>query len=85
MFMRKAKDRNLTVRLPVALLRQLKARSAAEGVSMNAYLERVLATSLSEGQSEFQRIALSRILELSREGLYRMDQPLTREEAHARR
>ena len=82
--MQKATDRNLTVRLPIRLLRRLKQESAAQGVSMNAYLERVLANALRVNQNEAERIAVTRLLARAKEGLYKMDRPLTREQAHDR-
>ena len=80
----KAKDRNLTVRLPIGLLRRLKEESAAEGVFMNAYLERVLAKALRGSQDDAQRLAAKRLLARAKDGLYEMDRPLSREEAHDR-
>jgi hypothetical protein len=80
-----AKDRNLTIRLPIALLRRLKAESAAEGVSMNAYLERLLASVLDGGQNDAQQKAAKRLLERAKSGLYEIDKPLSRDEAHNRR
>ena len=80
-----AKDRNFTVRLPIALLRRLKQQSAAEGLSMNAYLEDVLANALTESQNGAQAAAAARLLGRAKEGMYEMDRPLTREEAHNRR
>ena len=82
--MQKAKDRNLTVRLPISLLRRLKEESAAEGVSMNAYLERVLVKALRGSQDDEQRLAAMRLLARAKDGLYEMDRPLSREEAHNR-
>jgi hypothetical protein len=82
--MQKATDRNLTVRLPIRLLRRLKQESAAQGVSMNAYLERVLAQALTGNQNEAERIAVTRLLARAKDGLYEMDRPLTREQAHDR-
>ena len=82
--MERAKDRNLTVRLPIGLLRRLKGKSAAEGLSMNAYLERVLAKALSGDQDDIKRIAVTRLLARAKEGLYKMDRPLTREDVHDR-
>jgi hypothetical protein len=82
--MQSAKQRNLTVRLPIGLLRQLKEKSAAEGVSMNAYLERLLARALNGDKDQAQQIAVKRLLTWAKDGLYEMDQPLTREEAHDR-
>ncbi|MGH9585305.1 MAG: toxin-antitoxin system HicB family antitoxin [Bryobacteraceae bacterium] len=74
----------MTVRLPSGLLRRLKEESAAGGVSMNAYLERVLAKALSGNRNSAQRIAAARLLMRAKDGLYEMDRPLTREEAHER-
>jgi hypothetical protein len=82
--MQKATDRNLTVRLPISLLHRLKEESAAEGVSMNAYLERVLAKALRGSKNDAQRMAMTRLLARAKDGLYKMDRPLTREEAHDR-
>lgn len=83
--MQRMKDRNFTVRLPTTLLRRLKEKSAAEGVSMNAYLERVLAKALNGTQDDAQHSAAMRLLTRAKEGLYSMERPLTREEAHGRR
>jgi plasmid stability protein len=82
--MQSAKDRNLTVRLPTGLLKRLKEVSAAEGVSMNAYLERVLTKALNAEKHSAQQRAVRRLLTWAKEGLYEMDQPLTREQAHDR-
>lgn len=82
--MRKAKDRNFTVRLPVALLQRLKEESATYGVSMNAYLERVLSEALSGNRNNVRKAAVRRLLAQAKDGLYDMDRPLTREEAHRR-
>ena len=51
---------------------------------MNAYLERVLAKALRGNQNEAERIAVTRLLARAKEGLYKMDRPLTREQAHDR-
>ena len=83
-FVQKAKDRNLTVRLPIGLLRRLKGASVAEGVSMNAYLERVLVKALMGNQDDAERQAAEQLLTWAKDGLYDMVQPLSREEAHNR-
>jgi hypothetical protein len=83
-FMQKAKDRNLTLRLPIGLLRRLKEKSAAEGLSMNAYIEHALMNALTADQSDARRLAAERLLARAKNGLYEMDRPLTREEAHDR-
>lgn len=82
--MQEAKDRNFTARLSIGLLRRLKQRAAAEGVSMNAYLERVLAKALSGNLDESQRAAARRLLAHAKDGVYEMHRPLTREQAHDR-
>lgn len=82
--MHRARDRNFTARLPTALLRRLKEESAADGVSMNAYLERVLAAALSGNRNDAREAAVARLLAGAKEGLYDMDRPLKREEAHER-
>jgi len=82
--MREGKDRNLTVRLPTGLFRRLEKQAAAEGLSIDAYLERVLAKALGESQDDAQRTAEKRLLALAKGGLYTMDRPLTREQAHDR-
>lgn len=79
-----AKNRNLTVRLPTGLLRRLKEKAAADGVSMNSYLERVLDQALCGHQEKTRRAALERLLARMKDGLYTMDRPLTREKAHQR-
>ncbi|MGH9608383.1 MAG: hypothetical protein ACRD34_01810 [Bryobacteraceae bacterium] len=83
--MQTAKDRNLTVRLPVDILRKLKQQSASEGVSMNAYLEGLLAKTLDATRNDAKRMAAARLLERAKEGIYSLKQPLSREEAHDRR
>ncbi len=52
---------------------------------MNAYLERVLAKALRGTQNDAERLAATRLLGRAKEGLYEMDRPLTREQAHIRR
>ena len=83
--MQKSQDRNLTVRLPVSLLRKLKEQSAAEGMSMNAFLEHLLVRTLNGSQDDARQIAAARLLGRAKAGLYRMKRPLGREEAHDRR
>jgi plasmid stability protein len=82
--MQKTTDRNLTVRLPTRLLRRLKAESAADGMSMNAYLERLLAKALTGSKNDAQQMAMTRLMAQAKDGLYKLDQPLTREQAHNR-
>ena len=82
--MHRAKGGNFTVRLPIGLLRRLKEESAAEGVSMNVYLEGVLAKALTRSQTDGQCMAAMRLLARAKDGLYEMDRPLTREQAHGR-
>jgi hypothetical protein len=72
------------VRLPTRLLRWLKAESAAEGMSMNAYLERVLAKTLTGSKNEAQQMAMTQLMARTKDGLYKLDRPLTREEVHNR-
>ncbi len=84
LYMQKIEDRNLTVRLPVGLLRRLKEQSAAEGVSMNAYLEHLLAGALSGSPNEVRQTAMARLSGRAKRGLYQKKRPLTREEAHDR-
>ena len=82
--MSRGKDRNLTVRLPVSLLRELNKQSAAEGVSMNAYLGHLLARALDGPQNDLQQMAAARLLGRAKAGIYHMKRALTREEAHDR-
>lgn len=51
---------------------------------MNAYLERVLAAALSGNRNDAREAAVARLLAGAKEGLYDMDRPLKREEAHER-
>jgi hypothetical protein len=82
--MRSAKERNVTLKLPTGLLWQLKERAAAEGASMNAYLEGLLTSALSRDKDRAQRVIGKRLRAWAKNGLYDLDQPLTREEAHDR-
>jgi predicted DNA-binding protein len=83
--MPRLKDRNLTMRLPVGLLRRLKAESAVEGVSMNAYIERLLEKALNGSEDHARHMAAMRLLARAKDGLYEIRRPLTREEMHDRR
>ena len=83
-FMQRAKNRNLTVRLPSQLLRRVKAESATQGMSMNAYIERALVKDLAGSQDDTQRQAAEQLFAWAKDGLYDMAQPLSREEAHDR-
>ena len=79
------RDRNLTVRLPIGLVRRLKEQSAAEGVSMNAYLEQLLVRTLNGRQNDARQMVITRLLERAKHGVYEIKRPLSREEAHQRR
>ena len=80
-----ATDRNLTVRLPVPLLQRLKEEAVGEGMSMNAYLERLLEQALCRDRDEARSAAAQRLIARSKRGLYEMERPLSREQAHSRR
>ena len=51
---------------------------------MNAYLERVLAKALTGSKNDAQQMAMTRLMARAKDGLYKLDRPLAREEVHNR-
>ncbi len=76
--------RNLTLRLPVDLIRQAKIHAAQHDTTVNAYVRKLLEESLSRDQCA--RDAGDRLLELAEQGPWPDFDPgsVSRDEIHER-
>jgi plasmid stability protein len=77
--------RNLTLNLPVDLIRKAKVYAAEHDTTVNAYVRVLLEEALTEAQRT--RAAVRRILEIAEEGPLSSVDPasISRDEIHERR